>query len=112
MISGLEHLVRLMGEYEQVIEDVDIHHEAAAEDRFEQREMIERQLLLAPVETIGDAVAKLNYLARIAEDGERSDGADVICIRDLAAWMNGRFGMNGEAGLTGRREVDGRRAQS
>lgn len=112
MISGLEHLIRLVGEYEQIIENADPHDETEAEDRFEQRDLIERKLLLTPVESIGDAVAKLNYLARIAEDGERSDGADVECIRDLAAWMDARFGMNSEGGLTERLESDGRRARS
>ncbi|WP_428150608.1 hypothetical protein [Brevundimonas sp.] len=76
--------------------------EGAADDRFDQLDLIERQLLLAPVHSTTDVAAKLNFLARIAGDGERSDGADVICIRDLASWMDARFGVNAVADRTDR----------
>jgi hypothetical protein len=85
MISGLERLVRLVEEYEQSFEDVD-------DDAFEKQDLLERQLLLHPVQSVGDVVAKLNYLARVMGDGERSDGADVIALKDAAQWMDSRYG--------------------
>lgn len=90
MISGFERLVRLVDEYEQLIEDAD--DQAVADARFEERDVFERQLLLTPVQSVDDVVAKLKFLARSMGDGERVDGADIAGLRDLAAWMEARFG--------------------
>ncbi len=91
MISTLECLIRLLDEQDRRAVDAEAYGTGGGDDLFHERDVIERELLLAPIQTDHDAVAKLRYLARICGEGERSDGLDVDALAGLANWIENRF---------------------
>ncbi len=91
MISSLECLIRLLDEQDRRAVDAEAYGNGEADDLFHEREVVERELLLSPIQTDGDAVSKLRYLARILGDGERSDGLDIGALAQLSIWMEQRF---------------------